>query len=434
MTPLTAEETIAAQAKTRSEPAWLADRRIDAWRTFESSPPPKRSDEEWRRTDLSWMNWSDFHPSASQLTNGSAEEHLPVHLSAASIVLVEHGTGTTVTRVAPEAKAAGITAASLSTAASDSNQLVESHLATSLIRPDDGKFQALNSALWTGGVFVHIPRGVQLEAPIVILKTSNDSACYPRTLIIADPESSGHIVEWWLPEDSKSLSFANGSTEIFVNDNADLTYTHVQQWPSITRSLLSQHAQVARDASMVSTNVPLGGIFHKGSIKATLSGPGADARLNGLSYLDGQQFVDHHTVQDHKTTDAVSDLLYVNILDNMSRSVYAGSIVVEQDAQRSNAYQRNRNLMLRSGPRADSIPRLEIMADDVRCTHGSTTSTIDPAQLHYLNSRGLDYEAALRLIVDGTLEPVLDRIPNTVVADAVRSVVQAKIRSELSST
>ena len=433
MTPITIE-TILAHSKARGEPSWLANRRVDAWRTFEATPPPTRSDEEWRRTDLGWMDWSDIHPSAPQLLNDSTAGLLPPHLSQASVVLVEHGVETTVVQVKPGAEAAGITAESLSTAAGNSNQLVESHLATSLITPDAGKFQALNSALWTGGAFIHIPAGIQLEAPIVILTTSNGPTVHPRTLIIADPGSSAHIVECWLPEGSQSPSFANGSTEIFVNDNAHLTYTHVQQWPSITRSLLSQHAQVARDASMVSTNVPLGGIFHKGSIKATLSGPGADARLNGLSYLDGQQFVDHHTVQDHKTTDAVSDLLYVNILDNMSRSVYAGSIVVEQDAQRSNAYQRNSNLMLRSGPRADSIPRLEIMADDVRCTHGSTTSTIDPAQLHYLNSRGLDYEAALRLIVDGTLEPVLDRIPNTVVADAVRSVVQAKMRSELSST
>jgi Fe-S cluster assembly protein SufD len=428
MTPITIE-TILAHSKARGEPDWLANRRADAWRIFEATPPPTRSDEEWRRTDLSWMDWSDIYPSAPQLLNDSTAELLPPHLSQASIVLVEHGVDTTVVQVKPDAEAAGITAESLSTAAGSSNRLVENHLATSLVTPTTGKFEALNSALWTGGAFVHIPAGIQLEAPIVILATSNGPAAYPRTLIIADPGSSAHIVEWWQPDGSKSPQFANGSTELFVNNDAQLSYTHVQQWGPKTRGVLSQHARVAHDASMVSTNVTLGGIFHKGSIKATLSEPGAEVRLNGLSYLDAQQFVDHHTVQDHQTTDAMSDLLYVNILDNTSRSVYAGSIVVAQDAQRSNAYQRNRNLMLQSGPRADSIPRLEIMADDVRCTHGSTTSTIDPVQLYYLNSRGLDYDAALTLIVDGTLEPVLDRIPNTVVAEAVRSAVQAKRRS-----
>ena len=171
----------------------------------------------------------------------------------------------------------------------------------------------------------------------------------------------------------------------------------------------------------------LGGRFHKGAISATLTGPGANVRLNGMAFLDGQQFADHHTLQDHRTTDAASDLLYVNVLDGTARSVYAGTIMVQQHAQRSNAYQQNRNLMLQRGPRADSIPRLEIMADDVRCTHGSTTSTIDPMHLYYLGSRGLGLDQARSLIVDGTFEPVLDRIPNATVRSAVRTAVRAKL-------
>ena len=145
--------------------------------------------------------------------------------------------------------------------------------------------------------------------------------------------------------------------------------------------------------------------------------------MNGAFRLGSRQFVDHHTTQDHLATDGTSDLLFTGVLDGRARSVYAGTIVVEPKAQRTNAYQKNRNLLLHSGTRADSIPRLEIMADDVRCTHGATTSTIEPGELFYLASRGLTDAQAQSLIVEGYFEAVLDRVPDEGVRNVLREVL-----------
>lgn len=421
----TTRDLITDLSTSHGEPGWLRKRRAAAWHVYETTPAPTWSDEEWRRTDTSWVDWAGAVPA----TNGfePAKLALPVEVPSASVLLRQRGTMVEVLYSSPEALAAGVTVTSLAAAAASDAALLTEHLGTELAPPTAGKLQAMNAALWAGGAFVRIPDGADLTAPIVIVVDAAGEPIFPRTLVVAGPGSSADVLEWWRSSQAATPGFANGCVELFVGASAKLSYTHVQAWDSEAGGFLSQHARVARDAELATTNVTLGGRFHKGAISATLTGPGANVRLNGMAFLDGQQFADHHTLQDHRTTDAASDLLYVNVLDGTARSVYAGTIMVQPHAQRSNAYQQNRNLMLRRGPRADSIPRLEIMADDVRCTHGSTTSTIDPMHLYYLGSRGLGLDQARSLIVDGTFEPVLDRIPNATVRSAVRTAVRAKL-------
>ena len=423
----TTPQAIADLAALRGEPSWLAERRAVAWRAYETTPAPAWSDEEWRRTDTSWVDWAGAAPA----TNGAdpAKLALPIEVPSASVLLRQRGSMVEVLYSSPEARSAGVRVASLAAAADTDGATVADRLGTELAPPSAGKLQAMNAALWTGGAFVRIPAGAELTAPIVIVVDAADAPIYPRTLVAAGVGSSADVLEWWRSSENESPGFANGCVELYAGANARLSYTHVQAWDPATGGFLSQYAQVGGDAELATTNVTLGGRFHKGAVSATLTGPGSNVRLNGLAYLDGQQFADHHTLQDHRTTDAASDLLYVNVLEGTSRSVYAGTIMVQPHAQRSNAYQQNRNLMLHRGPRADSIPRLEIMADDVRCTHGSTTSTIDPMHLYYLASRGLDRGRARSLIVDGTFEPVLDRIPSETVRTAVRTAVRAKLRA-----
>ena len=421
----TTRDLITDLSTSHGEPGWLRERRAAAWHVYETTPAPTWSDEEWRRTDTSWVDWAGAVPA----TNGvePAKLALPVEVPSASVLLRQRGTMVDVLYSSPEALAAGVTVTSLAAAAESDTALLADHLGTELAPPTAGKLQAMNAALWAGGAFVRIPDGAELTAPIVIVVDAAGEPIFPRTLVVAGAGSSADVLEWWRSSQAATPGFANGCVELFVGANAKLSYTHMQAWDSDAGGFLSQHARVARDAELATTNVTLGGRFHKGAISATLTGPGSNVRLNGMAFLDGQQFADHHTLQDHRTTDAASDLLYVNVLDGTARSVYAGTIMVQQHAQRSNAYQQNRNLMLQRGPRADSIPRLEIMADDVRCTHGSTTSTIDPMHLYYLGSRGLGPDQARSLIVDGTFEPVLDRIPNATVRSAVRTAVRAKL-------
>ncbi len=421
----TTPDLIADLSASRGEPGWLRERRAAAWHVYETTPAPTWSDEEWRRTDTSWVDWAGAAPA----TNGAepAKLALPMEVSSASVLLRQRGSMVEVLYTSPEAHDAGVTVVSLAAAANTDGATVADCLGTELAPPSAGKLQAMNAALWSGGAFVRVPDGAELTAPIVIVIDAADQPVFPRTLVSTGAGSSADVLEWWRSNQAATPGFANGCVELFVGAGSKLSYTHVQAWDSHAGSFLSQYASVARDAELATTNVTLGGRFHKGAIAATLTGPGANVRLNGVAYLDGEQFADHHTLQDHRTTDAASDLLYVNVLDGTARSVYAGTIMVQPHAQRSNAYQQNRNLMLQRGPRADSIPRLEIMADDVRCTHGSTTSTIDPMHLYYLGSRGLGLEQARSLIVDGTFEPVLDRIPDATVRSAVRTAVRAKL-------
>ncbi|MDE2868654.1 MAG: Fe-S cluster assembly protein SufD [Chloroflexota bacterium] len=423
----TTPQAIADHSASHGEPVWLGERRAAAWRAYEDTPAPSWSDEEWRRTDTGWVDWAGVAPA----TNGAdpARLALPEEIPNASVLMRQRGTSVNVLYTSPEATAAGVTVTSLATAAADEAATVSKLLATELAAPATGKLQAMNAALWAGGAFVQVPSGAELSAPIVIVIDAAGGPIFPRTLVAAGAGSSTDVLEWWRSSEDETPGFANGCVELFAGANARLSYTHVQAWDLETGGFLSQYAQVGRDAELATTNVTLGGRFHKGAVSATLTGPGANVRLNGVAYLDGRQFADHHTLQDHRTTDAASDLLYVNVLEGTSRSVYAGTIMVQPHAQRSNAYQQNRNLMLHRGPRADSIPRLEIMADDVRCTHGSTTSTIDPMHMYYLGSRGLDRDQARSLIVDGTFEPVLDRIPSETVRSAVRTAVRAKLHA-----
>ncbi len=409
----------------QQEPDWLRARRHAAWDVYESTPEPGRSDEEWRRTDLRWLKWNELTPSLPSGIIRDVPASVPLDaLAPAAVVLADDG-GTRVVEMSTEARDAGLIVMDLATAARDQPDLVRDRLGTIAVTPDQGKFQALNAALWSSGVLVRVPRGVSLAQPITVIVSASADTALPRVLTTAAEGSHANVVEWWAASESGESSLIPSTTEVFADVGANLTYTHVHLLGAGVRSLLAQRAIVGRDATFTSTNIATGGRFHKARVETTITEPGASVIMNGAFRLSGRQFVDHHTLQYHQAPDGASDLLFVGVLDGKARSVYAGTITVEPQAQRTNAYQSNRNLLLQRGTRADSIPRLEIMADDVRCTHGATTSTIEPSQLYYLRSRGLDEAQAQSLIVQGYFEAVLDRVPHEGTRDVLRHALTA---------
>ena len=413
-------------ASAQHEPDWLRARRHAAWDVYEATPDPGRSEEEWRRTDLRWLRWASLTPTPPEdLVGGvgGVPAAVPTAALAPSVTLLIGAAGARVVEISPEARGAGVVALDLADAARTQPDLVHDRLSTTAVPPEQGKFQALNAALWQGGALVHVPRGVALAQPILAIVCSDAALSQPHLLASLGDGAQASVVEWWVDADGSTPALVNGATELFADSGAHLAYTHVQALPPGARSILSQRAMVGRDATLTSTNVTVGGRFHKARVEARLTEPGASAVMNGAFRLGSRQFVDHHTTQDHLATDGTSDLLYAGVLDGRARSVYAGTIIVEPKAQRTNAYQNNRNLLLHSGTRADSIPRLEIMADDVRCTHGATTSTVEPSQLYYLCSRGLTDAQAQSLIVEGYFEAVLDRVPDEGVRDVLREVL-----------
>lgn len=420
-------EAVEQLADSHDEPDWLRERRREALATYARTPAPTYRDEEWRRTDLRWLDWDALRPAADGEVPERAPAAVPSDALAPGAVVGQANGASGVVLVTDAVRSAGVTVSGLQDAARGSPDSVREHLAMRAVTADCGKLQALNTALWSGGALVHVPRGVQVDDPILVVVEARAPYIYPRTLVRVDEGASVSVVEWWTSGPDSAAEFANGVVELFIEAGARLDYTHVQAWEPDLGSFLSQRALVGRDASLTTSHATLGGRFHKARADTTIEGSGSTVRMNGITYLTGRQFVDHHTLQDHIATDAESDLLYVGVLDNAARSVYAGTIAVEPHAQRSNAYQHNRNLMLSSGPRADSIPRLEIMADDVRCTHGATISTVDRNHRYYLESRGIDPEQAEALIVDGFLETVLDRVGHNRVRETVRSAVQAKL-------
>ena len=420
-------EAVEQLAASHGEPDWLRERRQEAFATYARTPAPSNRDEEWRRTDLRWLDWDALGPALESAIPERTPAAVPRDALAPSAVVGQADGSSGVMLVADAVRSAGITVTGLQTAAREHPDPVRNHLSTRAVTADRGKLQALNTALWSGGAFVHVPRGVRLDDPILVVVEARAPHIYPRTLVRVEEGASVSVVEWWTSGPEGAAEFANGAVELFVEAGARLDYTHVQAWGPGLGSFLSQRALVGRDASLTTSHATLGGRFHKARTDTMMEGPGSTVRMNGITCLTGRQFVDHHTLQDHIATDAESDLLYVGVLDDAARSVYAGTIAVEPHAQRSNAYQHNRNLLLSGGPRADSIPQLEIMADDVRCTHGATISTVDRNQRHYLESRGIDPEQAEGLIVDGFFEPVLDRVGHDRVRETLRGAVQAKL-------
>ena len=412
-------------ADSRQEPDWLRARRRAALDVYAATPNPGRSDEEWRRTDLRWLQWESLTPTPPLDGVHSVPASVPAAALSPSVTVLVSAGSARVIDISSEARAAGVAALDLSEAARTQPELVRDRLSTTAITPEQGKFQALNAALWQGGVLVHVPRGAVLAQPILVVACDAAALRQPHLLASVGEGAQASIVEWWADAETDSPALVNGATELFAESGSHLTYTHVQGLSPGTRSILSQRAIVSRDATLASTNVTVGGRFHKARIEASLIEPGAGVVMNGAFRLGSRQFVDHHTTQGHLATDGTSDLLFAGVLDGRARSVYAGTIVVEPQAQRTNAYQNNRNLLLNSGTRADSIPRLEIMADDVRCTHGATTSTVEASHLYYLCSRGLTQAQARELIVEGYFEGVLDRVPHDGVRDVLREVLTA---------
>ncbi len=417
--------TVDEVADSRQEPDWLRARRQAAWDVYDATPNPGRTDEEWRRTNLRWLQWESLAPAPARDGVGRVPSTVPAAALSPSVTLLVSAAGARVIDISPEARDAGVVTLDLAEAARTQPELVRERLSTTAIPPEQGKFQALNAALWQGGALVHVPRGAALAQPILVVVCGDAGLEQPHLLASLGEGAQASIVEWWADAEHDSPALVNGATELFVDSGAQLTYSHVQALATDARSILSQRAIVGRDATFTSTNVTVGGRFHKARVEAGLIEPGASVVMNGAFRLGRRQFVDHHTTQGHLAPDGTSDLLFAGVLDGRARSVYAGTIIVEPKAQRTNAYQNNRNLLLNSGTRADSIPRLEIMADDVRCTHGATTSTLEPSHLYYLCSRGLPESQARELIVEGYFEAVLDRVPHEGVRDVLRGVLTA---------
>ncbi len=424
------EESVRAASASKNEPEWMLNFRLDAWRTFENMAWPKPTDESWRRTRLTGFELNDYQPFATpngqasyEELGGSLQNELDEMESAASLIFRDGGTLYSVENQNLEND--GVIFLSLQEAVQQQPDLVREYFMTQAVKPEHNKFTALHAALWDTGAFVYVPANVKVELPLqAILEQAAGVGGYHHTLLIAGEGAEVTLVDDLIGgEDAMQSSVV----ELIVKDNATVRYMNLQDFDFSTWNFLTGRAVLGRDTDLRWIQVSWGSRLTKAFLDLDLSGEGAHAELLGIYFPIGRQHIAHETLQIHRVPNGFSDLLFNGALKDKARSVYMGIIKVFPDAQKTDSFQRNGNLILDSGARADSIPGLEIEADDVRCTHAATAAQVEDEYLFYLMARGLSRPQAERMIVQGFFQAVLDRVPVESVVAKLERVIERKI-------
>jgi Fe-S cluster assembly protein SufD len=430
-------EAVEELSHRRNEPDWLRQKRIDAWQTYEQIPMPKRTDEEWRRTDIRLLPIDDVTPFGPLDGRVSSRADLPADVAAqieasgeVSGVVVQHDSATTYFEVNPALAEQGVIFADLDTAIHEHADLLQKYFMTDeLVPAGENKFAALHGAFWTTGTVLYVPANVEVELPFRAFSTlgSGGQATFNHVLIVAEEFANVTFVDYYQSETFDQESIVDNVIELHAAEGAQVRYIQVQDWGRNVWNFITQKGIVHQDAAIRSLNVALGSSLSKGLIASNLVGPGSSAEMLGLYFADENQHIDHQTRQNHVSPFATSDLLFKGAIKDNSRSVYSGVIKVWPKAHKTDAYQANRNLTLSPTARADSIPNLEIGANDVRCTHGATIAQIEEEYVFYLMSRGITRTEAEKLIVDGFFDEVIERVPVESVQTTVRAAIDQKI-------
>ena len=383
--------------------------REQALERYRALPLPSTSDEHWRFTNLRGFDPEAFSINGAQAASGGESM---LEIDAAGVAEATEG-GVEIVR-APE----GITFATL-----------EDHERLGTLVQASDKLTAHNAALWKHGLLVHVPAGVELEKPLYVRVGSStpEGAHFWRLLVVAEKGSRFTLIEESASASTDLESYSNAVSEIFVGEGAKLEFVSIQNLSRETWHFATHRATVARDAELDWVAGGFGSRKGKVTIENDLAGAGATSRVTGAYFADGEQHLDYDTLQAHLAPNTTSDFAFKGVLRDKATAVWRGMIKVAKDAQRTNAYQENRNLLLSPDAHADSIPGLEILANDVRCTHGATVSQVNRDELFYCMARGLSKEEAQLLIVRGFYQEIFDRIELEPVRDALQSVLEARL-------
>jgi Fe-S cluster assembly protein SufD len=427
------EETFDAFLRERDEPAWLIERRREAFARFQAFAWPNARDEEWRRTDIRALKLNSFAPPTAAEPSEEARSTFSEPwqtLSSRYTAGIGHLNGT-LARHSDHISLGGAVFVDLDRAVQDYPELVKRYLLTEAVAPADDIFAALHGAFWTSGTLLYVPRGVAVEAPLfhLIGLAEEGRVDLSHTLVVLEEGAEATLGRETagLGGSRQSPTLHVGAVEVFLGQAARLRLVNIQNWDESTWHLSRERTLVGRDASLQWTVGGLGARLAKVNQEVALVGQGATAQVNGVMFTSGRQHLAYFTRQDHAAPHTTSDLLYKGGLKDKSRIVWKGMIRVEKDAQRTDAYQKNDNLVLSESARADSIPGLEIEANDVRCTHGATASRVDEEMIFYAQARAISRAAAIRLIVEGFFANVYDRITIEPVRETLRQAVAAKL-------
>lgn len=432
----------------RDEPTWMQDRRLEAYSLYETLPMPHTTDDDtWRRTVD--MRTQDYWRRTRRNLRGFAVENyrISTETNGNTPTKVEEDTGVYVqadgqpqhTYLSSELEKKDVYFADLHTAIKERGDLIRDYFMTKAVTLETtlksgnfasrNKFDALHGAFWQGGYVLHVPKGVKIEDPLRVFISLNEDqrADISHVLLIAEEDSQVIVIEDNASTDPETNGFHCGAVEIFAGQNANVTYVQVQHWNRQVWNFASQKAVVSKDAQLHWVSATFGARLSKLNQAIVLNGNGANAQLLGLAFTDARQHLDVSTAQEHTSPHTSSDLLYRNVLKDRSQTAWGGNIYVHPDANYTDAYQKNDNLLLSERAHADTLPGLEIEAHEVRCTHGATAGKIDADQVFYLMSRGIPYNLAEKLIVDGFFEPVMERVPKESVREELQEFVSRKL-------
>ncbi|MGB8647739.1 MAG: Fe-S cluster assembly protein SufD [Anaerolineae bacterium] len=453
------KQSIQALSRIKGEPEWLRALRLDAWHIYEETPIPAANDELWRRTSLKDLQLDKVIPYSDAPQANWSLQALPAEYQALLArsngggIVVQHNSHNGYFQLSEELAKQGVIFCDLDTAIREHGDLVRQHLMTRAVTITENryarhvnaqgvsehrgygdtigdlKFATLHGAFLSGGVFLYVPRNVVIDAPLHALTyfDAPNIAAFTHSLIILEPGASVKLIEDYASAANEPQRFSSRAVELILKPGSSLQYFNLQDWAQNVWDFSSQTALLDRDSSLTWLTGTLGSAVTKAFLDTRLEGPGANAALLGFFFGEGEQHFDQHTFQNHISDHATSDLLYKGALKDKGYSVFRGLIRVNPNAQRSDAYQQNRNLLLSQHSHADSIPELEIEANDVRCTHGATVGPIDADQVFYLMARGIERAEAEQLIVEGFFDPLLQKIPLEAVRDRLSDVIQHKI-------
>ncbi|HEX4532447.1 MAG TPA: Fe-S cluster assembly protein SufD [Acidimicrobiia bacterium] len=421
-----------AAARGLPGPDWLADRRAAAVERLAGLEWPTAAEEIWRYSRIGDLDLGGYRPVPAEQMGEPGDEPAPGGGPIAAeagersgLVVVRNG------RVVhhaldPDLEARGVRVCGIATC--DAEEIASTLGVCSDASPD--AFTVLHDAFLAGGAFVKVPRGVVIEQPIVVLHWSEGDglASFPHTLVVAEDGAEVTVFDRYGSTDTgvgTTGHLVDAVVELVIGENAHVRYLSVQEHGPRTWQVALQRAHLGRDSSLRSSVVALGGAYARLRSESLLAGSGAESDLTAVYFGDGDQMLDFRTLQDHDAPNTRSDLLFKGAVEDTAQSVYSGLIRIRPRAQKSVAFQTNRNLVLTEGAEAKSVPNLEIEADDVKCSHASTVGPVDDDQLYYLATRGVPPEEAERLVVLGFFDDVFDRLPvPSLVTPLRRSVIE----------
>jgi len=413
------------QTLADSVPEAVSHLRKRALDVFASLSFPTTREEDWRFTNVSPATKIPFHNTALEpAAKVSTQDILPYLADAAGwrIVFVDGRYSETLSNLPREFVAGNLFHA-------DKGDSVLQQFLGALVPADHNAFTAWNTASLQDLAFLRIPSGFQGLSPVYVLfvsTASEDAVSFPRTLALLDKGSQATLVESYVTLDEGRV-LTNAVTEVVLGEGAVLQHVKLQQESSRGYHIASTHVSQGRDSSYTSLSVTLGSGLSRDDLCVTLAGPGGDCTLNGLYLIGGEQHTDHHTTIDHATPHGTSRELYKGILDGKGRAIFNGRIIVRKDAQKTDAEQTNRNLLLSPAARVNSIPQLEILADDVKCRHGATIGHLDEDAMFYLQARGISEASARRMLMQSFVREVTDRITTERVRESVEHMVLSRL-------